>query len=262
MAVVQNAALHALQTEGLALGFGISCLRGVAAAQLARTAGYHWLAIDMEHGALSLAETAELCAAALATGIAPIVRINAGALDEATRTLDNGAQGIIVPHVESAEEARAIVDALRYPPLGKRTWGGTGIHFGYRVPSVDDARSEVNDQSLIIAMMENAAGVENANAIAAVDGIDLLFVGMLDLSIELGVPQQFEHPIVLDALSRVARACETNGKILGLGGAYDEASVKRFIPMGARFIAGGSDHGFVLGAARSRALFLTGLFKA
>jgi 2-keto-3-deoxy-L-rhamnonate aldolase RhmA len=89
----------------------------------------------------------------------------------------------------------------------------------------------------------------------------VLFVGMLDLSIELGVAQQFEHPIVLDALSRVATACERTGKVLGLGGAYDEALAKRFIQMGARFIAGGSDHGFVLGAALSRALFLTGLFK-
>src|SRR6185437_6288467 len=108
----------------MALGFGVHHLRTVAAPLLAAATGHDWLFIDTEHGAFTVQETTQLCIAALSTGVTPIVRVYAGALDEATRALDNGAMGIVVPHVDTAVEAKRIATAFHYPPMGTRSWGG------------------------------------------------------------------------------------------------------------------------------------------
>ena len=124
MPLVENKTKLKLKNNELALGFGVHHLRTSATAMLAAAADHDWLFIDMEHGAHSVHEAAQLCIAALPTGVTPIVRICAGALDEGTRALDNGALGVIVPHVDTAERAQEIARAFRYPPLGTRSWGG------------------------------------------------------------------------------------------------------------------------------------------
>src|SRR5689334_13300203 len=108
MPIVQNAAKRKMQQGQLALGFGVHHLRTAATPMLAAATGHDWLFIDSEHGAFSVQETTQLCLAALATGITPIVRVCAGALDEGTRALDNGALGIVVPHVNTEAEARRV----------------------------------------------------------------------------------------------------------------------------------------------------------
>ena len=153
MKIITNPALLALRQGSLSLGFGVSHLRTVATAQLAKTAGYHWLSIDMEHGAFSLAETCQLCITSLAVGIAPIVRVNSDALDEGTRALDNGAQGVIVPHVNTGAEARRIRDAFLYAPAGSRNWGANGIQFRYSVPSTAEAQELSAAETLVVAMI-------------------------------------------------------------------------------------------------------------
>ena len=124
MPIVANTALRRLRAGQMSIGFGVNQLRSVAAPMLAKAAGYDWLFIDMEHGAFSVHEATQLCFAALPTGITPIVRVCTGALDEGTRALDNGALGIVVPHVDTAKQARRIAEAFRYPPDGHRSWGG------------------------------------------------------------------------------------------------------------------------------------------
>ena len=101
---------------------------------LAAAADHDWLFIDMEHGAISAHDATQICIAALPTGVTPIVRICADALDEGTRALDNGALGVIVPHVDTVERAKAIAQAFRYPPIGHRSWGGPPAVFGFRPP--------------------------------------------------------------------------------------------------------------------------------
>src|ERR1700749_2400918 len=124
MPLVENKTKLKLKNNELALGFGVHHLRTSATAMLAAAADHDWLFIDMEHGAISTHDATQLCLAALSTGITPRVGICAGGLDEGARALDNGALGVIVPHVDTVEEAKRIAPAFRYPPVGHRSWGG------------------------------------------------------------------------------------------------------------------------------------------
>src|SRR5438552_12900724 len=117
---VRNPARERLARGELSLGVGIRVVGTVDIAKAMKTAGFDWLFIDLEHGALSIETASQLAIAALDAGITPIVRVPNGEFSIATRLLDNGALGIVVPHVETAEEARMIVERLRYPPQGRR----------------------------------------------------------------------------------------------------------------------------------------------
>ena len=108
-------------------------------AMLAAASGHDWLFIDCEHSAFSIQEATQLCLAALPTGITPILRVCADAIDEGTRALDNGALGIVVPHVDTAKQAKRIADAFHYPPIGHRSWGGSPAVYGYQPPSAAEA---------------------------------------------------------------------------------------------------------------------------
>ena len=187
MPLVANGALRKLRAGELAIGFGLHHLRTAAAPQLAAAAGFDWLFIDTEHGAFSVQEATQICLAALPTGVTPIVRVCADAIDEATRALDNGAMGIVVPHVNTPAEARRIASALRFPPLGHRSWGGPPAIYGFQPPHPAEAQAAINSEILVCAMIETPEAVERAGEIASVPGIDALLIGTSDLSAEMGV---------------------------------------------------------------------------
>jgi 2-keto-3-deoxy-L-rhamnonate aldolase RhmA len=256
MIIVTNSTLHRLRQSQPVFGFGVSQLRGAMAAQLAKASGYHWLGIDTEHGAFTLGEVTQICVSALPLGITPIVRVRPQALDEGARALDNGAQGVIVPNVNTVHDARRIVEALRYPDKGARNWGPNGVQFGFNVPPAARAQAEMDNEVLIVAMLESPEAVANADAIAAVPGIDLLFFGAVDLSIAMDIAGQFGHPRIQKAFEEVSGICRRHGKFLGMGGVYDEQWTRAYMGMGARFVAGGSDQAFVLSAGRARTQFL------
>jgi 2-keto-3-deoxy-L-rhamnonate aldolase RhmA len=259
MPLVPNTTKHRMAAGEVALGFGVHHLRSAAAPSLAAASGHHWLFIDNEHGSFSVHEVAELCIASLSTGVTPIVRACANAIDEATRALDNGALGIVMPHVDTAKEARRIAEAFHYPPRGHRSWGGPPAIYGYRPPSMAEAQQAINDEILTVVMIESPEAVKNADDIAAVDGVDVLFIGTSDLSSELGVAGQMGHPKIVQAYETVAAACRRHGKVLGMGGVYDEENASRYVGMGARFVLTGSDHNFVLMGADRRSSFFVSL---
>ena len=259
MALTINATKQRLKSGKMALGFGVHHLRTVAAPMLAGATGHDWMFIDTEHGAFSVQETTQLCIAALPTGVTPIVRVCAGAIDEATRALDNGALGIVVPHVDTAADAKRIADAFHYPPLGHRSWGGPPAIYGFRPPSNAEAQAAINDQILTIVMLESPEAVRNAAEIASIDGVDVLFIGTSDLTAELGISGQMGHPLVVDAYQEVGDACRRHGKILGMGGVYDEENACRYVAMGARFLLTGSDHSYLLSGANQRSGFFNRL---
>ncbi len=225
---------------------------------LAAAAGHDWLFIDMEHGALSVHEATQICIAALPSGVTPIVRICAGALDEGTRCLDNGALGVIVPHVDTAERAKEIAHAYRYPPLGHRSWGGPPAAFGFAPPGNAEAQAALNDAVLVVAMIESPQAVANAREIAAVEGIDALLIGTSDLTAELGISGQIGHAKVTEAYEKVGAACKAHGKALGMGGVYDKENASRYIKGGARLVLSGSDHNYILAGAKARSEVLRG----
>lgn len=253
MALVENTTKNKLQKNQLALGFGVHHLRTSATAMLAAATGHDWLFIDMEHGAISPHEATQICLAALPTGITPIVRICAGALDEGTRCLDNGALGVIVPHVDTAARAKELAEAFRYPPIGHRSWGGPPAAFGFVPPSNAEAQAALNKTVLVVAMIESPQAVGNAKAIAAVEGIDALLIGTSDLTAELGISGQYDHARVREAYQIVGDACRAHGKALGMGGVYDRDTASRYVKAGARFVLTGSDHTYLLAGAKARA---------
>lgn len=262
MALVHNAAKRKLRQGEIALGFGLHHLRSSSAPLLAAAGEHDYLFMDMEHGAFTVQEATQICIAALATGIAPIVRVCAGALDEATRLLDNGALGIVVPHVDTKKQAQRIADAFHYPPMGHRSWGGPPPIYGYMAPHVSEAQKAINDEILTVVMIESPEAVKNADAIASVDGIDVLLIGSFDLTAELGIPGQMGHQKLIDAYQTVADACRKHGKALGMGGINDDTDARRYIGMGARFIGSGNDHSFIVAGSMERAKFYRGVVAA
>src|SRR5215467_4349628 len=167
MALLGDNALKKLRAGELMLGLGVHHLRGSAVPLLAKAAGYDWLFLDAEHGTITSQQIAQISIASLANGIAPIVRICADAVDEGTRALDNGALGIVVPHVDTVERARELISAFRFAPVGHRSAGGPPAQFGFRPPPADEAQKTLNAEILIIPMIETPRAVDNAEAIAA-----------------------------------------------------------------------------------------------
>src|ERR1700759_4441200 len=259
MALTTNTTKQRLKAGKMALGFGVPHLRTIPAPVLAAAPGHDWIFIDTEHGAFNVQETTQRCIAALPTGVTPIVRVCAGAIDEATRALDNGALGIVVPHVDTAAQAQRIADAFHYPPMGHRSWGGPPAVYGYQPPATAEAQAAINAEILTVVMVESPEAVRNADAIAAVEGVDVLFIGTSDLTAELGISGQMGHPQVVEAYQAVGDACRRHGKRLGMGGFYDEENAARYVGMGARFLLTGSDHSYIMSGATQRSSFFVGL---
>lgn len=257
--IIENKTKRLLQEGRLAIGLGVRLSRSVEIAQIAGACGFDWLFIDCEHSALTVDTAAQLSSAALGFGVTPIVRAPGIEHHHSTRALDNGAQGVVLPHVESAAEAEIITRFTHFPPLGNRSVGGPLAQTGFSSQPVADMMRFVNQETLVIAMIESASGVEACDAIAAVPGIDVLFIGTNDLCAELGIPGQFQHDKVDDAYRRVINACRRHGKFAGMGGVYTPSLMEKFIGMGVQFVLGGSELTFLMSGARERATALRAL---
>jgi 2-keto-3-deoxy-L-rhamnonate aldolase RhmA len=256
MTELHNIARARLERGELSLGLGIRYSRGVEIAKILKTCGYDWLFIDLEHGTLSLDTAAQMAVAALDAGIAPLVRVPEGQYSMATRMLDGGALGIVVPHVDTPETARAVVSHLKYPPAGHRSVAGTSAQFDFRPLKVGDLTTAANAATLVVVMIETPAAVANADAIAAVPGVDALLIGTNDLAMEMGLPGDFANPRIVSAYESVISACKKHGKFPGMGGVYNEDLMRRYIALGMRFILSGGDTGMLMQAATQRSAFL------
>ena len=256
MTALRNPAREKLEAGELALGFSIKMVRSVEVAGAAKAAGFDWLFLDCEHGTLGLDAAAQIAAAALDAGIAPIARVPNGEFAMATRLLDNGILGIVVPHVDTPDEAREVVRRLKFPPIGHRSIGGIGPHHGLRAMKIGDAAAAMNAANLTVVMLETPTAIENAEAIAAVPGIDVLLIGTNDLCFEMGIPGEFTHARVSAAYERMVGACRKHGKHAGMGGIYVEDIMEKYIRMGCRFNLAGADQAFMMGAAQNRAAAL------
>jgi 4-hydroxy-2-oxoheptanedioate aldolase len=257
---VRNPAREKLEAGQLSLGVGIRLTRSVEIAKAMAVSGFDWLFLDMEHGVMSLEACAQISTAALDAGIAPIARVPNGEYAIATRALDNGALGIVMPHVDSAAEATEVVDRLKYPPVGHRSMGGTGPHYGLRTASSGEAAQALNAANLTIVMLETPTAIANAEEIAAVPGVDVLLIGTNDLCAEMGIHGDFSNEKVADAYGKMIAACRKHAKFPGMAGIYNEAIMPRYIEMGARFILAGQDAQFMLAGAAQRTGFMRKTF--
>lgn len=256
MTALSNPARDRLAKGELSIGVGVRLTRTVEIARMMKSCGYDWLFIDLEHGSLSLESAAQISIAALDAGIAPLVRVPSGQYDMATRALDGGAWGIVMPHVDTPEEAAALVARVKYPPEGHRSVVGGLPHFGFAAIKAAEATRVLNAEMLVVVMIETPQAVANAERIAAVPGIDALLVGTNDLAMEMEIPGGFTHPKIVAAYETVIAACRRHGKWPGMGGLYADDLLTRYIGLGARLILGGNDLPFLMGAATQRASFL------
>ena len=152
-----------------------------------------------------------------------------------------------------------MVENVKYPPIGKRSITGSLPQLDFVPTPVDEATKAINDATLLIVMLETEEAVENAEAMAAIDGIDALLFGTNDLTIEMGIPGQMGHPRVVKHYETAAAACKKHGKFLGMGGIYDPAVMKDYMAMGARLILAGNDFPFLMKAAKEQADIVRGM---
>jgi 2-keto-3-deoxy-L-rhamnonate aldolase RhmA len=259
MSIYSNHTKRQLSEGRLAIGMGLRLARSVDIAAIGKTCGYDWLFIDMEHNSMDVDTAAQISMAALPVGITPIVRVPGKEHHHASRVLDAGAQGIVVPHVDTVEEAQRAVAYCKYPPIGHRSAMGVLPQYAYRSVPVGDALAAANDETLVVVMLETPDAIAKADAIAAVPGIDVVLIGTNDLCAEMGIPGQFADPRVEAAYRSVIAACHKHGVHPGMGGVYDPKLMQQYIGMGMRFILSGGDLGFLMAGARQRADFLQGL---
>lgn len=242
--------------EKLARGEVTLCMatrlaRSAEIGMIAEACGFDAFFVDMEHSAITLDAAAQMCTAALPAGVTPLVRIAGHDFHDATRLLDMGAQGIVCPNVSTREQAIAFADACRFPPMGTRSVAGPGALQGYRATPLGDVNAQGNAATTLIPMIETPEGVANADAIAAVPGIDILLIGSNDLCTAMGIPGDLKHPKLRAAYESVAKACAAHKKVLGVGGIRgDVAHVAELVKLGARFVIAGSDIQYLMKAAR------------
>ncbi len=217
----------------------------VVAETIARE-GFVAVTIDQQHGLWDTDATATAIASIRAAGSAPVVRVPLGAFAAASRSLDFGAEGIIAPMINTVADAKAFVSTAKFPPLGERSWGPTRA---MTIAGISDAKqylNEANAATVTLAMIETRTAMANLEAIAAVPGIDVLFVGPSDLSIGLTDGKELDpHSNTVNAaLDTLVAACRKAGKVAGLYCANAERAVA-CARRGFRFLAVGSDLGFL-----------------
>src|SRR3954452_20878913 len=261
MSIVPNGTLRQLRAGKLAIGLGVRNARTVDIAQIARTSGFDWLFIDCEHSSMDLDMAAQIAAASLAVGISPIVRVGGLEHWHASRLLDNGAQGIVFPHVDNAQEAKRVADACRFPPIGKRSMGGGLQQTNFAAMPIADTARVVNEETLVVVMIESPQAVASCDEIAAVPGVDAVLIGTNDLCFEMGIPGQFTDPRVAEAYKKFIAACRKHGKFPGMGGMYTPELLERHIAMGVQLVLSGSDFNLLMTAARERASLVRGFDK-
>ena len=252
--MIENKVKRALLSGGTCVGTMITDARTPAIAQVLANAGFDYFILDTEHGAFSMETVADLMLMSRLVGIAPFVRVPANTPDYVSRVLDGGALGVIAPHIRSADEAKAVVSAAKFPPLGERSNAGGLPHLHFRSFPAAEACAALNDATMVVVQFESAAALDRAEEIVAVDGVDMVLLGLNDLLADWGIPGEYDHPRVREAYAKTIAACRKRGKHCGVGGLATRPDLAaEFVKMGARYVSTGTDLAFLLSACAARA---------
>ncbi|HEY7748777.1 MAG TPA: aldolase/citrate lyase family protein [Aestuariivirgaceae bacterium] len=221
------------RTRDLKLGHFIVEFATPGIGHIMKSAGCEFALFDMEHSGFGFETVKSAIRYLEAGGVAPIVRVPSKEYHHIARACDMGAEGLMVPMVNSAAEARTIVDCMKYHPLGRRGVALQVAHDRYRAGAVAEKLASANKTTTLFCQIETADGVANADAIAAIEGVDCLWVGHFDLSVSLGIPGEFAHRKFKSSIDKVISATRKHNKALG-----------RLVPtvdQGAEFFAQGFD---------------------
>jgi 2-dehydro-3-deoxyglucarate aldolase/4-hydroxy-2-oxoheptanedioate aldolase len=210
--------------------------------------GLDFVIFDMEHGRCDIALLAEMIASCRGSEIFPIARVPDAAFAPLSRVLDLGARGVMVPRVETRQQAEDIVSQLKYAPMGRRGVALGVAHDLYRA-GTPEFFPAANDETCIVLLLETEKAFENLEAIVSVPGVDIAWLGHYDLTVSMGIPTQFEHPRFLAAKQALVSACRRHGVAAGFLPASPD-SAAQWIDAGFRVISLGSDVGVFLEAVR------------
>jgi 2-dehydro-3-deoxyglucarate aldolase/4-hydroxy-2-oxoheptanedioate aldolase len=222
--------------------------RGIA--KILQSADLDFVLIDMEHSEFDTDRVADLLAWFKATDIAPFVRVPQCIYHFMARVMDGGALGVMVGNVETPEQAKLIVDSVKYSPLGRRGVGLGGAHNDYVGPDPVSYFKRSNENTTVICQIESPVGLENVEGIASTPGVDILWVGHFDLSTAMGIPGEFQNPRFLAALDKVIAATRKYNLRAGIQpGSYEMA--EQWLKIGFNVISWKADSGLYSGALRS-----------
>lgn len=226
----------------------------VSIAEILATAGYDWVVVETEHSAIDVSETLRLLIALERWNIVPLVRLAWNDPIQAKAVLDSGAAGVLVPMVNTRADAERAVNAVKYPPVGKR---GAGLARAQGYGSTfSDYVATANDATLLMVQIEDVEAVRNIEEILSVPGVDGTFIGPYDLSCSMSIPGQLSHQSLIDCQKRVLDATRARGLSAGIHLVHpDQASeqIETVIEVGYRFIALGTDILFLGDSARALA---------
>jgi 2-keto-3-deoxy-L-rhamnonate aldolase RhmA len=239
--------------------FGCSCLqfRSPDVIRALAAAGLDWAFLDSEHGAFDLETLNDMMRVAVREGFCPIVRVADLQYPLIARALDSGAQGILLPRVESPELLEKAISWTRYPPMGVRGYGLSAAHLEFESVSMADAIAHFNEHVMVVLQIETKTALERIDELLAVPNIDAVLIGPADLSIALGIPGQFEHPSFVSAVERIRDECDRRGIAPGLH-LRSLQMARRWRNQGLRFLSCNSDIGYLLEKATEVAGVLKG----
>lgn len=225
-----------------ALGI-FSALGGAVAPECIGLCGLDYFILDTEHGILDEKDALSTMLAAKTQDITPLVRLKDASRPSVLKMLDLGAMGVIIPFIENIEQVEQLISYAKYPPLGTRGYGlarASAYGCADYAQDLESYFSLCNQQTLLLPQCETVGCLNDIERIAALEGVDGIFAGPYDLSVSLGIPGQFDNPILLDALKRIARAClQANKYSFIFAGATENAN--RFLDMGYQAVCCGVD---------------------
>ncbi len=233
MNVRPNTTLHKLRAGEIVLGGEtVTGCRGVPL--IYADAGMDFICLDMEHGGSSIETVAALIQTSRLVNLTPLVRVNSPEYHLIAPLLDNGAQGIIVPRVEDRRVVERVVSWCRFPPQGVRGCGSPLYANDYRALSLEQYVIETPPEILVAVQAETGRAIEVIDEIVAVEGLNLVIIGLADLSLSLGLPGEFDHPVLTQKMEQIISACSRHGIYVGIAGATNPG---KWIPMGIQFLS-------------------------
>lgn len=243
---VPNPVKELLKAGKVALGMNVRIVKSGDIARIAKTTGHDFIFIDLQHSLFNIESVGHIAQVALSIGIAPLVRVRSCDDPDTSTLLDNGVMGIVFPDVNTPEEAKRAVNRAKYPPIGKRSVGAGYPILDYRPTNTAEVVPALQANTLVVCMIETQEGLDNVDAIAAVEGVDVIHVGSNDLLTAMGKPGTFGSPEHVAALDKVIAAAKKHGKTPGVGGDRNLARQVEFIRKGMHFITTNSEAAFMI----------------
>ena len=230
-------------------GCGLQVYRSAEIPRAFAAAGFDYVFIDMEHGAYDLETVQDMIGACNMAGITPIVRVGELLYSLVARLLDAGAQGIILPRVEDPRLLEEALSWMRFPPAGKRGYGVNTTMVGYEARSFAEIIEHQNRNTLSVVQFETTTAMQRADELLSLKGLDVAMVGPADLSISLGVPGQFDHPLLIDTVDRLIEKCNQHGVVPGIQ-TRSVAMSRMWAERGMRFVGAAAEHVLLLERAK------------